>query len=107
MTLRASVLYFGNGDLSGAAEQARAAIALDATVGEAHLLLATVLSEQGQPAKEELVAAVGCPAPPPEAFIRLALEGGSDACGFADRYLAAAPRGSWGQDARSIRDRCR
>jgi len=103
-TLRAEVLYFGNGDLDGAATQARAAIALDSTVGQAHLLLATVLTEQGQSNQAELRAAIGCPSPPPEAFARLAISLGAttEGCELARRYLTAAPRGSWATDARAL-----
>ncbi|NOY92204.1 MAG: tetratricopeptide repeat protein, partial [Deltaproteobacteria bacterium] len=107
-TLRAEVLYFGNGDMDAATEQARAAVALDPSVGEAHLLLASVLSERGQPADTELRAAIGCPSPPPEAFVRLALDLGAttEGCELARRYLTAAPRGSWASDARGLVERC-
>jgi len=107
LTLRAEILYFGNGDLAAAAEQARAAIALDASVGDAHLLLAIVLAEQGQAQQDELRAAIGCPAPPPAAFVRLAVAGGADACELAQHYITAAPRGSWASDARRITADCR
>lgn len=102
-------LRFEAGDEPGAERLARQAVALDASSGLGHLLLADVaVASHGDPVPELRLAAAGT-ASPPEAVGRLAmrLASGTDACLYAAAYVQRAPEGYDREDVDDVLRRCR
>ncbi len=101
-------LMFENGSMDGAVEQAEAAVAVDSTCAEAHLVLAIVADARGTNPIPHLRRALAGRSPPPEVLGQLVLydDRAEDVCELARRYLAAAPRGIDARDARTLSRRC-
>ena len=88
--------------------KARAALALDARCGDAHLLLADIAQARETSAVESLRNAANARNRQPEAMGRLYLteQDGTGACEMARGYLRAAPQGRFAERIRDLARRC-
>lgn len=96
------------GRFPSAQRYAERALEVSAGDTEAHLLLAEIAIRQRRDPEEHLRAAIAYPRPQPKAFWMLARRGetSEEACAFAARYVSAAPRGEFGEEARERVEAC-